>query len=438
MTHPSDVPIVDLDASADSKSTNRRRVVLAAPIGNTLEWYDFLIYGFFSLTIAKLFFPTGDELSSVLLALATFGVGLVMRPVGALALGLYADSAGRKAALTLTIFVMGLGTALIALAPTYQSIGSWAPLFIVISRLLQGFSCGGELGGATAILIENAPERRRGLYGSWQLASQFAAFVLGSCVSLALSLLMTPAQLEAGGWRWAFAIGVLIVPVGLYIRSTIDDPEVFLKLRRQGPVSPLSELVREHARSMLTAFGLTALYVVSAYILLLYMPTFAVRQLGLAFSDAVTAITVTGIVCFAICPAIAAASDRIGRKPLLLASALGFVVLTYPALGLLLARPGIWTLIAIQLTFGILMTTYSAPAIAALGELFPTRVRSTAVALPYNLAVALMAGLAQVIVTWLIATTGNPLAPAFYVIAAALVSLAALAIMVDRFRDPLH
>ena len=437
MSRQSELLVASPVATGRSKPANRRRVVLAATIGNTVEWYDFLIYGFLSLTIAKLFFPTGDELSSLLLTITIFGAGLVVRPVGAVVLGIYADRVGRKAALSLTIFLMGLGTAMIALAPTYQSIGVLAPLLILFSRLLQGFSCGGELGGATAILIETAPEHRRGLYSSWQLASQFAAFVLGSCVTFVLSLSMTTTELEAGGWRWAFAIGLLIVPVGLYIRSRIDEPDLFLKLRLPDPVS-LSEAVHDHGRPMLTAFGLTALYVVCAYVLLLYMPTFATRQLRLAFPEALTASTVTGVVCFAICPAIAAASDRIGRKPLLLASALAFVLLTYPLLDLLIAHPNIWTLIAVQLTFGILMVMYSAPAIAALGELFPTRVRSTALALAYNLAVALMAGLAQVIVTWLIAATGNPLAPAFYVIAAAFVSLAALAGMTDRFRDPLR
>jgi MHS family proline/betaine transporter-like MFS transporter len=407
MPHQSDVLVASPDAAAGTSAANRRRVVLAATIGNVLEWYDFLIYGFLSLTIARLFFPTGDELSSVLLAVATFGVGLVMRPVGGIVLGVYADLAGRKAALTLTILAMAVGTALIAMAPTYESVGSWAPLLVVLSRLLQGFSCGGELGGATAILVESAPARRRGLYASWQLASQLAAFVLCSCVTLVLALVTTPEQRDAGGWRWAFAVGLLIVPVGIYIRSGIDDPELFLKARRQGADSPLSEAMRDHTRPMITAFGLTALYVVAAYVLMLYMPTFAVRQLQLPFSDALMASTTTGIVCFAICPAIAAASDRIGRKPLLAGSAAAFAILSYPAFDLLVTSPSLSTLVAVQLVFGILMVTYSAPVIVALGELFPTRVRSTSVAFAYNLAVALIAGFAQVIVTWLIAATGK-------------------------------
>jgi MHS family proline/betaine transporter-like MFS transporter len=425
-------------AGCKPADAQRRRVVLAATIGNTLEWYDFLVFSFLSLTIAKLFFPTGDELSSVLLAVGTFGAGLVMRPVGAIVLGIYADRAGRKAALTLTILLMALGTALIAFAPTYQSIGIWAPAIIVISRLLQGFSCGGELGGATAILLESAPVGRRGFYASWQVVSQVAAFVLGSLVNLIVSLSMTPDALQSGGWRLPFVFGLLILPVGLYIRSKLDEPELFLKSRGKGGASPLAEAVRGHRRALLTAFGLAALYSVVPYILLLYMPTFAVRQLGLPFSHALAASLAAGCVWIIACPLMAMVSDRVGRKPLLLASSLLFALLTYPALTLLSVYPNVWTLGMIELAFGLLLVAYAGPAIAALGELFPTRVRSTGVAAPYNLAVATIAGFAQFVVTWLIAATGNPAAPAFYVMGAAIISLAAVVGLKDHFQEPLR
>ncbi len=175
--------LIDAPAS-DAIRARRFRVVLAATIGNTLEWYDFLVYALLAVTIAKLFFPAGSELNSLLLSMATFGIGLVTRPVGAVVLGMYADRVGRKAALSLAIFIMALGTGLIAIAPTYEAIGIWAPLLIVFARLLQGFSCGGELGGAIALLVENAPERRRGLHASWQAASQSAGFLLGAVVTV--------------------------------------------------------------------------------------------------------------------------------------------------------------------------------------------------------------------------------------------------------------
>jgi MHS family proline/betaine transporter-like MFS transporter len=201
-------------ASQAPLSAARRRVVLAATIGNTLEWYDFLIYGFLAVTIAKLFFPTENELTSLLLSVGTFGAAAVVRPIAGVILGIYADRVGRKAALTLTIFAMGLGTGLIVFAPTYASIGICAPVLMVSARLLQGFACGGELGGATAILVENAPDHSRGLYASWQTASQAVGVLLGAMVTMLVSLSMTQAQLEAWGWRLPFAFGLLIVPIG--------------------------------------------------------------------------------------------------------------------------------------------------------------------------------------------------------------------------------
>lgn len=414
-----------------------RRVALAATIGNILEWYDFLVYGFLSLTIAKLFFPAGTELGSLLLALATFGAGLVMRPIGALVLGIYADRVGRKAALSATMFLMALGTGLIAFAPTYQDIGLLAPVIVVLSRLLQGFSCGGELGGATAILVESAPAGRRGLYASWQTASQFAAFLLAALVNLAVSLALSAAQIEAGGWRIAFLLGLLIAPVGLYIRSKLEEPELFLAVRRARPVSPPSEMWREHGRSVLGTIGIAVLYVAAPYTLLLYMPTFAVRQLHLPFSQALIASMMAGCVSLAFCPVIAAISDRFGRKPLLLAAALVLGVLTYPAFALMAAHPSIGVLAFVQTGFGLLTVIYSSPANSVFAELFPTRVRSTAVALAYNLTAALVGGSAQLLVVWLTVATGNPAAPAFYVIGAAMVSAVSVMALRDRFRDPL-
>src|SRR5260370_26878226 len=195
MTVNSDAQAVNaapIGADAGAGGARVRRVVLGATIGNTLDWYDFLIYGFLAVTLAKLFFPTESELASLLLSVATVGVGAVVRPIGALVLGIYSDRVGRKAALTLTIFLMGLGTGLIALAPTYASIGIWAPLLVVMSRLLQGFSCGGELGGATAILVENAPEGRRGLYAGRQAPSPAARLLPGGLVAQAGLLFITP------------------------------------------------------------------------------------------------------------------------------------------------------------------------------------------------------------------------------------------------------
>src|SRR5579859_432102 len=424
--------------NTDLKRSMRRRVILAATIGNTLEWYDFLVYGFLAVTIAKLFFPTGSELTSVLFSVGTFGAAAVVRPVAGVALGIYADRVGRKASLTLTIFLMGLGTGLIALAPTYASIGVAAPLLIVIARLLQGFACGGELGGATAILVENAPNGSRGLYASWQTASQAAGVLLGGLVTLLISLSMTPAQLEAGGWRWPFVIGLLIVPVGLYVRSKLDEPELFQKVRKEAPDLSVPEMLSVEPGALLTGIGIAVLYLAAAYVLFVYMPTFAVRQLGLGFSQALIATTVASAILFVCSPLVAAISDRYGRKPLLIIGTLAFGLATYPAFMAITDEPSLLKLAVVQAAFALVMAVYAGPAMSVYAELFPTRMRSTAVSLVYGITVVLAGGFAPLIVTWLIAVTGNPLMPALYVVGAAIISAVAVLGWRDRFRDPLR
>ena len=427
-----------LVADAAPLSVTRRRVVLAATIGNSLEWYDFLIYGFLAVTIAKLFFPTENELTSLLLSVGTFGAAAIVRPIAGVVLGIYADRVGRKAALTLTIFTMGFGTGLIVVAPIYASIGIWAPVLLVTARLLQGFACGGELGGATAILVENAPDRSRGLYASWQTASQAAGVLLGAMVTMLVSLSMTQAQLEAWGWRLPFAFGLLIVPVGFYVRSKLKEPDAFLRARTKAPIFSFMRLLVGERRSLFTAIGIAVLYLACAYVLFVYMPTFAVRQLRLPFSQALIATTLASAVLFVCSPVIAAISDRYGRKPLLVVGASAFAILTYPAFILITREPSLLKLAAVQSGFAVAMAAYAGPAISVFAELFPTRLRSTAVSLVYSVAVVLVGGFAPLIVTWLIAATGNPIAPAFYVIGAAAVSGAALLNFRDRFREALR
>ena len=419
-------------------SVTRRRDVLAATIGNSLEWYDFLIYGFLAVTIAKLFFPTENELTSVLLSVGTFGAAAIIRPIAGVVLGIYADRVGRKAALTLTIFTMGLGTGLIVVAPIYASIGIWAPVLLVTARLLQGFACGGEPGGATAILVENAPDGSRGLYASWQTASQAAGVLLGAMVTMLVSLSMTQAQLEAWGWRLPFAFGLLIVPVGFYVRSKLKEPDAFLRARTKAPIFSFMWMLLGERRALFTAIGIAVLYLACAYVLFVYMPTFAVRQLRLPFLQALIATTLASAVLFVCSPVIAAISDRYGRKPLLVVGASAFAILTYPAFILITSEPSLLKLAAVQSGFAVAMAAYAGPAISVYAELFPTRLRSTAVSLVYSVAVVLVGGFAPLIVTWLIAATGNPSAPAFYVIGAAAVSGAALLNFRDRFREALR
>ena len=279
--------------------------VLAATIGNTLEWYDFLIYGFLAVTIAKLFFPTENELTSLLLSVGTFGAAAVVRPIAGVVLGIYADRVGRKAALTLTIFTMGLGTGLIVVAPTYASIGIWAPVLMVTARLLQGFACGGEWAEQRQFSSRMRRISSRGLYASWQTASQAAGVLLGAMVTMLVSLSMTQAQLEAWGWRLPFAFGLLIVPVGFYIRSKLKEPDAYLKARTEAPVFSFMRMLLGERRSFVIAVGVAVLYLACAYVLFVYMPTFAVRQLQLPFSQALIATTLASAVLFVCSPIMA-------------------------------------------------------------------------------------------------------------------------------------
>ena len=421
----------------DLSRATRRRAIIAATIGNGLEWFYFTVYSFFAVIIAKLFFPTGDDLTSFLLTVATFGVGFFMRPVGAIVLGVYADRVGRKAALTLTILLMALGTAIIGLAPTYQSIGLWAPALIVLARLIQGFSAGGEVGGATAFLIEHAPDAERGAYASWQQASQGISFMLGAAMGALVTNGLDQAQIDAWGWRITFLFGLLIGPVGMYIRSHLEEqPEFEARQaeRRASKVkfSPLSQVLRDHPREVLAGLGVTILWTVCTYVLVFYMPSYAKQQLGLPLGATFQSTAICGAIILVLCPLMGMLSDRVGRKRMLSVVALLILALAYPLFHWLNVSPTTSTLLQVQIVLGILLAAFTGPAPAVLAEQFPTEVRSTGLSLAYNFAVTIFGGFAPLIVTWLIESTHNKLAPAFYVIAAAAISFVALLFMHDR------
>jgi MHS family proline/betaine transporter-like MFS transporter len=413
-------------------ATGSRRAIVAATIGNLLETYDFAVYGFFAIIISRLFFPAGDETVSLLLTVATFGVGFFMRPVGAVVLGTLADRRGRKFALSVTILMMAVGTALIGLAPTYASIGVWAPAIIVLARLIQGFSAGGEIGTATAFLVEHAPPERRGFFASWQQASQAGALLLGSLVGAAMTGLLSPADLESWGWRVPFLLGLLIGPVGFYIRKHTQEAEEFQRAVHDRPSSSLAAVLRLHGRSIFTGFGITITWTVCTYFFLIYMPTYAVRQLQIPQSTALLANGIGLLVLLVLAPAFGALSDRIGRRPLLLGAAAAIIILTYPLLALLSAAPSPLALTLFQIAFAILIAAFTGAAPAAMAEICPPQVRSTGVSIAYNFAVTIFGGFAPFIATWLIAKTGYALAPAWYVTAATALSAAMIFALYQR------
>lgn len=409
-----------LTVSLDRPRTNIQawRVIVAASIGNALEWFDLIIYGFFAVTISKLFFPAGNDTISLMLTLGTFGVSFFMRPLGAIVLGVYADKAGRKAALMISIVLMMIGTLLIAVMPTYSSIGLLAPVGIVVARLIQGFSAGGEFGSATAFLAEHGAQRR-GFYSSWQASSQGLTTLLAALAGTSLTLVLTPEQVLSWGWRVPFCFGLLIGPVAYYIRKRIDETPEFRAV--DATSTPLADTFSNQKQRLLLAIGSVVVGTVATY-LILYMPTYAVKQLGMPASAAFAATIATGVTQMIGAPIFGHLSDRYGRTGIMIGAAMLFLTLAYPVFLLLEARPTFGVLVGIHILSGILTSAYFGALPALLSEFFTTQTRSTGMSLGYNVAVTLFGGFAPFFVTTLISITGNPLAPSFYLVAAAAIS----------------
>ena len=408
---------------SEPQARSRAAAVIAASIGNALEWFDFAVYGFFALTISKLFFPAGDQALSLLLTFLTFGITFFVRPFGAVVLGAYADRHGRKATLILTIGLMMLGTAIIAVVPTYASIGVLAPLAIVIARMIQGFSAGGEFGSATAFLAEQNPQRR-GFYASWQLASQGLTTVLATGFGVVLSTALSPGELESWGWRTPFVFGLLIGPIAYYIRRHVDEAPEFTTVARSD--APLRDALLTYKSRMLIALGVVVVGTVATY-MTLFMPTYAVRELGLKPAGTFAAGLLYGVLQIVLIPLFGALSDRIGRLPVPTLCAAVVLVAIYPLFGWLAAEPTLTTLLIAWAILGVLIAGYHGSTPALMAELFPIRTRTTGLSISYSFGVMIFGGLAPFILQWLIELTGSKLAPSFYVMFAAGISLIALA-----------
>ncbi|MPW15841.1 MFS transporter [Paraburkholderia sp. CNPSo 3157] len=409
-------------ASAAQSRPDTWRTVIAASIGNALEWFDLVVYGFFAVVISKLFFPAGNDTVSLLLTLGTFGVSFFMRPLGAIVLGAYADKAGRKAALTLSIVLMMMGTLIIAVLPTWQSIGIAAPLILVVARLMQGFSAGGEFGSATAFLAEHVPGRR-GYFASWQIASQGLTTLLAALFGVVLTGELSPEQLSAWGWRVPFFFGLLIGPVAWYIRTKLDETPEFLAA--ETTQTPIRDTFASQKARLFIGVGIVVLGTVSTY-LVLFMPTYAIKQLGLAPSVAFAAISLVGVIQLVFSPIVGHLSDRYGRVRIMLVPAVLLFLLILPAFTYLVAHPTFGTLMLMQIVFGFLMTGYFGSLPGLLSEIFPVQTRTTGMSLAYNIAVTIFGGFGPFIIAWLIRATDSKVAPSFYLMFAAVVSVIAL------------
>lgn len=395
------------------------KLIVATSIGNALEFYDLVVYGYFASTLSKLFFPTTDKTVSLLLTLGTFALSYLARPVGAFVLGSYSDRKGRKASLTLSIALMTLGTGMVALMPGYATIGVLAPIGIFASRLLQGFSAGGEFGSSTAFLTEHAPARS-GFMASWQFASQGASVLVASAFGAVLTSTLTPAQLEGWGWRIPFLFGILIGPVGWYIRRHVDETPEFERTERSA--SPIREVMATQKERMLICVGSLVLTTTANY-MLLYMPTYASRQLGLAPSYGFIATLAAGFIVMMLTPMVGHWSDKVGRTRIMLGAGSVFFVTIYPAFMFMNAHPSLITLLAAVMWVAVLKAIYFAPIPALMSDLFPVRTRTTGMAVGYNVGTTVFGGFTPLAVASLIAVTGNNLAPGFYLMLAAIISL---------------
>ncbi len=404
---------------------SRRKQVVAAVIGNALEWYDFVVFGFMTIVISRLFFPDDNELLALLKATATFGVGFFMRPVGGLVLGVYADKHGRKKALQLIMGLMTLALLMIVLAPTYAAIGIAAPLLMVLARLLQGFATGGEFAIATSFLVEVAPPGKRGLYGCMQQFGLALAALGGALAGMLVTVFLTPEQLDSWGWRAPFAVGLLIGPVGMYIRRYMEETDEFLNTQAAAAQIPLLTGLRGSWRAVLVTFGLVICGTITYYVLLIYMPTFAQKQLALSAGDAFKVQVIALIFLSVIVPIIGAWSDRIGRKPILLGGAALLGAALYPAFQFMQHAPSFTSFLIGQVVLCSLLGVFYGPLPTAVAEQFEAKVRSTGLSLAYNLAVMLFGGFASFLVTWLIGVTGDSNAAAYYVMFGCAVGLTA-------------
>ena len=417
-------------AGAAHGARQASRLIIAASLGNTLEFYEILVYGYFAVIVAKVFFPAADEAVSLLVTYGTFGASFLARPVGAIFFGDYGDRKGRKAALTLSIALMTIGTALITVMPSYASIGIAAPILVIVARLIQGFSVGGEFGSSTAFLVEHRPDRP-GFFASWQWSSQGLSAVPATGLGVLLTTLMSPPDLQAWGWRIPFAFGLLIGPVGYYIRSHMSETPEFLEAGAAR--APLRDLVVTQWDRLILTIGAVATSTSSQY-LLVFMPTYAIRELHLPQSVAFTAAMAAASLQAVVVPFVGLWVDRIGQTPVMIGATVAFVLTSYPAFVLLNAQPSLAMLMAMVCWIGLLKSFFSGALPSLMARVFPTATRVSGMSLSYNIGVPIFGGFAPFFAQSLIDLTGNKLSPSYYMIATALLSLVAVIVLRRRYR----
>ncbi len=414
-----------------------RKAVGAVVLGNALEFYDFTVYAFFAKPIGEAFFPATDASHSLLASLALFGVGYVMRPIGGVLIGALADRAGRKPAMLVTITLMAVGMLILALCPSYAQIGGWAQGIVIVGRLIQGLALGGEVGPSTAYLLEAAPPKHRGFVASWQIASQGCAALFAGVIATVLALVVGDAAMATWGWRVMFLLGLAVVPVGLVIRSHLpetagegEDPEA-----AGSTAGVLRRLLRDHGRLLALTFLVIAASTVSNAVGT-NMPVYAGATLGLS-ETAATAVPIALGLASVVFPLLGGwLADRYGRRPVMIWPRAAILVLAVPAFVWLLRSPGPAAVYAVTFLLSALSSINAAAIIVGIPESLPRSVRSTGLSLVYALSVSIFGGSTNFLINWLVTTTGDRLAPAYYLAAFSLVgTIAAMMLPETRGRD---
>jgi len=401
------------------------KTVFRVSSGNFLEMYDFMIFGYFSAAIGRAYFPASSEFASLMFSMTTFAVGFMMRPLGALFLGAYIDHIGRRKGLLVTLAMMSVGTLTIALAPGYETIGLFAPIIVVLGRLCQGFSAGVELGGVSVYLSEMATPGHKGFYVSWQSGSQQVAVVFAGVLGYALSNLMPPEQLQAWGWRIPLIVGCLIIPFIYVIRRTLQETDEFAARSHHPTPAQIYAGVLSNWRIVVTGVAMVVMTSVSFYTITAYTPTFGKDILKLTQSDSLLVTLLVGLSNLCWLPVMGSLSDRVGRRPLLIAFATLAILTAYPAMTWLVSKPTFGKLLIVELWLSFIYASYNGAMVAHLTEIVPAEVRTAGFSVAYSLATT-VGGSTPAIVTYLIHATGNRAMPGAWLSLAAGVALVAI------------
>lgn len=416
------------------------RIIFAACFGHAVEWFEFGVYGYLATVLGKVFFPSSDPTTSILSALAVFGVAFLARPVGAVIFGSLGDRLGRRAVLSTTILLMGGATTAIGLLPTYEAIGVFAPILLICLRLLQGLSAGGETSGAAAFLAESAPKGRRALWTSSIQAVGIVAFVVAASLVAGLTAVLGEAQLMAWGWRIPFLLSLPLAGIGLYLRFKVEETPAFqaavAKEEGEHQRVPMKQLFGHHKKALLLLICIVMVEAVASYVAKTYASTYLISTIGLSSGAALLSTSVTLMLAAAMIPFYALLSDRIGRKPLLIGGTVGLMVLAVPAF-LLIGSGSLVGAIVGQIMAIVPGTAISVAVVVAQTELFPTEVRYSGASLGYNVAYALFGGTAPYVAAFLVASTSLKLMPAFYLIVISAVGLIAMWKLPETFRKNL-